>query len=100
MEDVEKRKNVVLVRPSEGDRVRRFVDNSAFISRKVFSKNLTAIRSLKTKIILNIPIFVGMYGLDLSKHHMYNVWYNHLKKQNGDKISLPNTDTESLIIDV
>ena len=70
MEDVEKRKNVVLVRPSEGDRIRRLIANPAFISRKVFSKNLATIHSVKTKIILIRPMYVGMCVLDLSKLHM------------------------------
>ena len=66
MEDVEKRKNVVLVRPSKVDSIRRWVANSAFILRKIFSKDLAAIHSIKTKIKLNRPMYVGMCVLDLS----------------------------------
>ena len=31
---------------------------------------------------------------------MYDFWYNHLKKQYGDKISLLYTDTDSVIVEV
>ena len=101
MEDAEKGKNVVLVRPSEGDRIRRLIADPAFKSRKTFSKDLAAIHSVKTKIILNGPIYVGMCVLDLSKLFMHDFWYNHLKKYiYGDKNRLLYTDTDSLIIEV
>ena len=49
---------------------------------------------------MNKPIYVGMSVLDLSKHLMYNFYYNTLKKNYGDNIRLLYTDTDSVIIHV
>ena len=51
-------------------------------------------------MLLNKPIYVGMSVLDLSKHLMYNFYYNNLKKTYCDKIKLLYTDTDSVIIHV
>ena len=67
MKDVQKRKNVALVHPFHEDKIRRLVANPAFISRKIFSKDLAAIHSATTKTTLNRPIYVQMYVLNLSK---------------------------------
>ena len=41
-----------------------------------------------------------MSVLNLSKLHMYDFCYNHLKKQYGDKIRFIYSDTNSLIVEV
>ena len=41
-----------------------------------------------------------MSALDLSKHLMYDFYYNTLKTRYGDKIRLLYTDTDSVIIHV
>ena len=56
IEDVEKCINVPLVRPFEGDRIRHLVANPAFISRKIFNKDLAAILSVAA-------ILSGLYML-------------------------------------
>ena len=80
LEDVEKRISITLVRPFEGSRMRRLFANLAFISRKLFSKDLANIHSAKTKITLNRPIYFGMCVLNISNFRMYHFWHNHLKK--------------------
>ena len=54
----------------------------------------------KDKLLLNRPIFVGMSILDLSKHLMYDYYYNDLKKQYGDACHLLYTDTDSLLLHI
>ena len=51
-------------------------------------------------MLLNKPIYVGMSVLDLSKHLMYDFYYNHLKKLYTHNIRLLYTDTDSLIVHV
>ena len=51
-------------------------------------------------MLLNKPIYVGMSVFDLSKHLMYNFYYNTLNKNYGDNIRLLYTDTDSVIIHV
>ena len=54
----------------------------------------------KSKLVLNKPIYVGMSILDLSKHLMYDVYYNQLKKQYGEKCDVLYTDTDSLLLHI
>jgi hypothetical protein len=81
-------------------RMRRLVADPAYISHKIFSEDLAAIHSVKSKLKLNRPIYVGQAVLDLSKHRMYNFWYNHLKRIYGEKVQLLYTDTDSLLYKV
>lgn len=54
----------------------------------------------KKKLTLNKPIYVGMCILDLSKYFMYDFYYNHLRKEYGDRCTLLNTDTDSLLLKI
>ena len=68
-----------------------------FISGKMFNENLFTIKIKKEELVLNIPIYVGMAMLDLSKVLIYDFHYNYmLKKMTGKKIKLCLTDTDSL----
>jgi hypothetical protein len=49
---------------------------------------------------LNKPIYAGVAILNLSKYLMYDIWYNKLKRQYGDNITLLYTDTDSFIFEV
>ena len=51
-------------------------------------------------MLLNKPIYVGMSVLDLSKHLMYDYYYNHLKVKYADRVKLLYTDTDSVIVHV
>ena len=54
----------------------------------------------KEKIFLNKPIYVGMTVLDLSKHLMYDFYYNQFKKKYDDRCELLYTDTDSLLLEI
>ena len=73
MENLKKR---IKVRPFEGNRIRRLVAPPAFISCKIFSIDLAAIHRVKTKITHNIPIYIGICVLDLSKLQLHDFWCN------------------------
>ena len=53
----------------------------------------------KDTLKLNRPIYVGMSILDLSKHLMYDFYYNQLKEQYSC-CNLFYTDTDSFILHV
>ena len=59
---------------------------------------LTAIQCTVATLTLNRPIYVGFSGLDLSKLHMYNFHYNHMrvKYPHHGQLRLMFTDTDSL----
>lgn len=52
------------------------------------------------KVKLNKPVYVGQAVLDLSKLHMYDFWYSHIKKLYGEKAQLCYTDTDSFSLHV
>ena len=59
-----------------------------------------AIQIHKSRLVLNRPVFVGISILDLSKHLMYDFYYNQLLGQYGDRCQLLYTDTDSLLLEV
>ena len=100
MENVRKRVNVKLLRSDEEQKILKLVAKPTFAHQEIFNPDLVGIQNHKEKVLLNKPIYVGMSVLDLSKHLMYNFYYNNLKKTYCDKIKLLYTDTDSVIIHV
>ena len=100
MENLRKRIRLELVKPSETTKLRKLIADPGFKSMTLFNNNLYAIHMAKCKLKLNRPIYTGQSILDLSKHLMYDFWYNTLKTEYGDRISLCYTDTDSVIIKV
>ena len=98
MENVRKRVDVKLVRESEVTKLRKLIAKPSYHDRKIFDEELVAIHMKKPKLVLNKPIYVGMSILDLSKHLMYDFYYNQLKKQYGEKCDVLYSDTDSLLL--
>lgn len=71
-----------------------------FKNCSIFTENFVAIQMHKSRIYYDKPIYVGFSVLDLSKTIIYNFFYDFLKKNYGNKVSLLYTDTDSLIIEV
>ena len=100
MENLRKRVNVKLVRADEDDRLRRLIASPSYARANIFDNDLAAIRMHKSRLLLNRPVYVGMSVLDLSKHLMYDFYYNELKKQYGEHCQLLYTDTDSLLLEI
>lgn len=102
MENIRKRVDIKLVRTdgSENEKLRKIIAKPNFNRRVKFSDELSAIHVHKTKLTLNKPIYVGFSVLELSKHHMYDWYYNTLKKKYGENCTLLYTDTDSLLVDI
>ena len=97
MENLRKRVDVKLVRSHEEDKL---IASPAFARANIFDDNLAAIEVHKSRLVLNHPMYVGMSILDLSKHLMYDFYYNQLKAQYGESFQLLYTDTDSLLIEI
>ena len=78
-------------------RYEKCVNNPTFKNRFVINENLVGVEKTKAKLKLDKPIFLGMTILDLSKLHMYQFYYDVLKKYN-ENIKLIYTDTDSYVI--
>ena len=100
MKNLRKRVDVKLVRSNEEDKLRRLIASPAFARASIFDDHLAAIQIHKTNLVLNRPVYVGMSILDLSKHLMYNFYYNQLKAQYGESCQLVYTDTDSLLLEM
>ena len=100
MENLRKRVNVKLVRSSEEDRLRRLIASPAFARANIFDNDLAAIQVHKSHLVLNRPVYMGMSILDLSKHLMYDFYYNEMKTQYGDRCEYLYGDTDSLLLEI
>ena len=100
MENLRKRVDVRLVRSHEEDKLRRLIASPAFARANIFDDDLAAIQVHKCKLVLNRPMYVGMSILDLSKHLMYDFYYNQFKTQYGESCLLLYTDTDSLLLEI
>ena len=69
-------------------------------SRHVINDQLVGIEKIKSVVLLNKPIYVGMAILDMSKLHMYKFYYDVLETKYNDKIKLAYTDTDSFAVHV
>ena len=100
MENLRKQVDVKLVRRNEEDKLRRLIASPAFARANIFEDDLAAIQVHKSRLDLNRPVYVGMSVLDLSKHLMYDFYYNELRGQYGDRCQLLYTDTDSLLLEI
>ncbi|KFM68525.1 hypothetical protein X975_13710, partial [Stegodyphus mimosarum] len=98
MENVRKHIDVQLVNTEK--RAKKLVAAPTFHNFRIFDHDLVGIQRLKNCVSLNRPIYVGFVILELSKYHMYNFHYNHIKKQYGERAKLLFTDTDSLTYEI
>lgn len=79
---------------------RYLIASPNFKKCKILDENLTLIELHKSHILMNRPILVGMYVLEISKVLMYEFLYNTLKPKYGDNIMVTYTDTDAYILEV
>ena len=96
--NLRKRQNISLI--NDATKLNDFVKKPNFISSKIFNENLVAVHTIKQKLYMNQPIYVGFSILDLSKYHMYNFHYGFMKNRYGSDAELLFTDTDSLCYDI
>ncbi len=98
MENLRKRVDIKIVRTNGNDKekeqIRKIIAKPNYNRAVIFSEDLSALHVHKTRLKLNKPVYVGMCVLDLSKHLMYNWYYNKLKKKYGENCTLLYTDTD------
>ena len=100
MENLRNRVDIRIVRSNEKDKIRKLVASPLYARHIIFTNDLVGIDMHKSRLLLNKPVYTGMTILDKSKILMYNFFYNHLKKQYGEKCELLYTDTDSLLLKI
>ena len=102
MENLRKRVDIKVVRtygsPKEKEQIRKIIAKPNYDRAVIFSEELSALHSHKTRLKSNKPVHVWMCVLDLSKHLMYDWYYNTLKRKYGSNCTFLYTDTDSLQI--
>ena len=91
MENLRKRINVRLVNKAED--FLKYTSKPTYITHKIFDKDYAAIHEIKSVLILNKPIYVGLTVLDLSKWKMYDFHYNFIKNNFDAKLLFTDTDS-------
>ena len=94
MENIRKRCNVYL--ETDPDHFLRQTAKPTDKGCKIINKNLVVVNMMKSRLVLNKPVYVGMCILDLSKTLMYDFHYNFIKSKYGEKAILLFSDTDSL----
>ena len=94
MENIRKRSNVYL--ETDPDHFLRQTAKPTYKGCKIFHENLVAVNMMKSRLILNKPVYVGMCILDLSKTLMYDFHYNFIKEKYGENAILLFSDTDSV----
>ena len=100
MENLRNRVDIKIVRSNETDKIRMLIASPLYSRHVLFSNDLAGVEMLKTKPVLNKPVYTGMTILDNSKILMYDFFYNHLKKQYGPRCELLYTDRDSLLLEI
>ena len=88
MENLGKRFDVKLVRANEEDKLRRLIASPAFAGASIFDDDLAGIQIHKSRLVLNRPVYTGLCVLELSKHLMYDFYYNQMKSLYGERCQL------------
>ena len=94
MENIRNRVDIKLV--TDRKKAENLSAKPNFKHCNIFSENLVAIHTKKTKLTFDKPVYLGMSILDLSKTLMYDFHYNYIKRKYGDKAILLFTDTDNL----
>jgi hypothetical protein len=98
MENVRKYRNVKF--ESNPDKVRKIVRSPYYNDIDIIDEDIVMIERKNKIVKLYKPIYCGMKILDISKFHMYDVWYNLLKPVFGDNLVLILMDTDSFVFSV
>ena len=75
----------------------KLASKPSYHTTKQLSENFLSMEMKKTKIKMNVPIYIGFAILEISKTVMWKFFYDLPKPKYGDKIKLCYTDTDSFI---
>ena len=94
MENVRKPKDIKLVTTER--RRNYLVSEPNYHTTKFFREHLLAIEMIKTQILMNKPVYLGISIIELSKILMYEFWYDYVRLKSDKKAKLCYMDTVSL----
>ena len=97
-ENLRKRVNVELV--TDARVLRKRVAKPSYYSGTSITDYLIVVQCKSTTLTLDRPIYVGFVVVELSKLHMYDFHYNHMKVKylHANQLRLLFTDTDNLAV--
>ena len=95
MEDVRGHVDSELVDTPE--RMEQLLNAPTLKHKQMLNEDLVGVEKIKPVMKLNKPIYIGVSILGLHQLHMYQFYYDAMKKKYDDKIKLIYTDTDSFI---
>ena len=98
MENVRKHRDIKLVTTDK--RRNHLVSEPNYHTTKWFSEDLLAIETKKTKVKMNMPAYLGLSILEISKTLMYKFLYDYMKPKYGDNVKLCYMDTDTFIMHI
>lgn len=94
-------RDIKLVENTENNKrwIQELVNKYNYQDSKI-NDNLLMINMKNAFVSLDTPVSAGFSILDLSKLHMYKMYYSILKPKWGDNVKLLYTDTDSFILEI
>jgi hypothetical protein len=75
--------------------IRKWLKQPHYNTFNIIDENKVVVEMRKSSVYLNKPIYLGMTCLELSKLHMYQLYYDLFQKIYGKNLSLLFMDTDS-----
>ena len=66
----------------------------------IYVIQINYITHIKTEMIMNKPVYLGLSRLNLNKTAMYEFWYDYVKPKYDENVKLFHMDTDSFIVDL
>lgn len=79
---------------------KKYLSSPLLENFQIVNEDFSIFKFKKPCLVLDKPIYVGFSILEMSKLHMYKLYYNHFKKIYNEKIELLYTDTDSLFLHI
>ena len=99
VENIRNRLEIHLINNDE-EKVIKYQSKPNFMNTVTFTETLKAVKMRKKSITFNKPIYVGISVLEHSKLHMYEFYYDVLKRKYNNNVELIRMDTDSFFLNI
>ena len=98
LESIRKHRDIKLVATDK--KRNKLVSEPNYHTMNYISEDSPIIEMNKTKVKMNLPIYLGLSILGISQILMYEFWYDYMKPKYGNDVKLCYMDTESFIMSI
>ena len=98
LESIRKHRDIKLVATDK--KRNKLVSEPNYHTMNYISEDSPIIEMNKTKVKMNLPIYLGLSILGISQILMHEFWYDYMKPKYGNDVKLCYMDTESFIMSI